>query len=256
MTIKAIEVVPLNVPLASEYSGSYYRMVNRATIITRVVTEEGIIGEAYAGDEDSTLAQIAGIVRHEITAAGGPELRSPTSAAGRPLTRSPTTNCATSGSPSSHSRGSTSLSGTRLARRSAGLSGSSGAAVGKVSPVNIIGGYYGPDAGRIRDEVAQSARRGFAGKFKIGGREPAEDAQRVRMAREAAGDDFVITIDANQGYTLSQALDLCRRVGISTSAGSRALCLVQRPAGHEGGPGPRRHPGVRRAERVLAQRLP
>ena len=31
-------------------------------------------------------------------------------------------------------------------------------------------------------------------------------------AREAAGDDFVITIDANQGYTLRQALDLCERV--------------------------------------------
>ena len=32
------------------------------------------------------------------------------------------------------------------------------------------------------------------------------------MAREAGGDDFVLTIDANQGYTAAGALDLCRRL--------------------------------------------
>ena len=41
---------------------------------------------------------------------------------------------------------------------------------------------------------------------------PEEDAERVRAAREAAGDDFVLTIDANQGYALPR--------------GARALPLV------------------------------
>ena len=41
---------------------------------------------------------------------------------------------------------------------------------------------------------------------------PAEDAERVRVAREAGGDDFVLTIDANQGYTSAGALDLCHRL--------------------------------------------
>ena len=59
-TIESIEVTPIVVPLAQEYRGSYYRMRNRATVITRVVTSEGIVGEAYAGDEDSTLADIVG----------------------------------------------------------------------------------------------------------------------------------------------------------------------------------------------------
>ena len=66
LTIREIELVPIVVPLAQEYRGSFYRMENRATIITRVHTEEGIVGEAYAGDEDSTLAQICGVVRDEI----------------------------------------------------------------------------------------------------------------------------------------------------------------------------------------------
>jgi D-galactarolactone cycloisomerase len=46
----------------------------------------------------------------------------------------------------------------------------------------------------------------------VGGAPAAEDAARVRVVRETAGSDFVITIDANQGYDLHQALDLCRRV--------------------------------------------
>jgi D-galactarolactone cycloisomerase len=54
---------------------------------------------------------------------------------------------------------------------------------------------------------------GFRGcKFKVGGRPPAEDADRVEAARAAAGTDFTITIDANQGYRLGEALELCRRV--------------------------------------------
>jgi L-alanine-DL-glutamate epimerase-like enolase superfamily enzyme len=54
---------------------------------------------------------------------------------------------------------------------------------------------------------------GLAGvKFKVGGRSPAEDAVRVTEARAAAGDDFIITMDANQGYTVAEAVDLARRL--------------------------------------------
>ncbi len=40
---------------------------------------------------------------------------------------------------------------------------------------------------------------------------PAEDAERVALVRRTAGDDFVLTIDANQGYTVADAVDLARR---------------------------------------------
>ena len=66
LTIERIEVVPLRVPLARVFSGSYYRMSQRATVITRVHTREGIVGEAYTGDEDAALDQILAIVRNEI----------------------------------------------------------------------------------------------------------------------------------------------------------------------------------------------
>ena len=41
-------------------------MTHRSTVITRVHTDEGIIGEAYAGDEDAGLNEIVRIVHDEI----------------------------------------------------------------------------------------------------------------------------------------------------------------------------------------------
>jgi len=42
-------------------------------------------------------------------------------------------------------------------------------------------------------------------KFKIGG-EPRDDVERIRAVRDELGDDFQITVDANQGYSIRQAI--------------------------------------------------
>ena len=41
-------------------------MTHRSTIVTRVTTAEGIVGEAYAGDEDASLLDVKRIVDVEI----------------------------------------------------------------------------------------------------------------------------------------------------------------------------------------------
>ncbi len=66
LTIARIETVPIRVPLARTYRGSGYQMTHRSTVITRVHTEQGPVGEAYAGDEDATLLEIDRIIREEI----------------------------------------------------------------------------------------------------------------------------------------------------------------------------------------------
>jgi D-galactarolactone cycloisomerase len=213
LTIESIDVTPVVVPLDQEYRGSYYRMSNRSTVITRVTTREGIVGEAYAGDEDATLGEIAAVIRDELT----PRLLGED---GFAIER-----CWEKGFPVTWDQlrdrriGLVALASVDLA-----LWDAIGKAVGRPLwqlwggyrdsiGVNIIGGYYGRDLAGIRDEVTGWREMGFRGcKFKVGGREPDEDALRVEAAREAAGDDFVLTIDANQGYTRAQALDLCRRV--------------------------------------------
>ncbi len=213
LTIREIKTTPLIVPLDREYRGSYYGMRNRATILTQVLTEEGIVGEAYAGDEDATLADIDRIIHREIE----PLLQGENAMA--------VEHCWKLAFP---------VTFDQLRDRRVGLVALASVdlaiwdAIGKSLetplwqlwggyrssvPVNIIGGYYGDDTGLIRDEVLQWLEMGFRGcKFKVGARPPAEDAERIAIARETAGSDFVITIDANQGYTLHAALELCARV--------------------------------------------
>lgn len=211
--IRDIELIPIVAPLGREFRGSYYRMTNRATIVIRVLTEAGLVGEAYAGDEDKTLAEIAAIVRDEIA----PRILGEDALA---IER-----CWERAYP---------VTFDQLRDRRVGLVALALVdhalwdIVGKVNgqplwrlwggyrdrmPVNIIGGYYGPDLGGIRDEVAEWLDMGFKGcKFKVGQLRPREDAERVRVVRETAGDGFVITVDANQGWALVDALEFCERV--------------------------------------------
>ena len=67
LIIERIDLVAIRVPLDRTYRGSKYRMTHRSTIIAQVHTSAGIVGEAYAGDEDAGLEEIAAIIRDEIT---------------------------------------------------------------------------------------------------------------------------------------------------------------------------------------------
>jgi len=213
LTITGFEVVPVLVTLVREFRGSHYRMTNRATVIVRVQTAEGIVGEAYAGDEDKTLHELVDVIRDEIA----PRLVGANALAYE--------RCWELAFP---------VTFDILRDRRIGLVALAAVdfaiwdAIGKSlgrplwqlwggyrdrMPVSIIGGYYDPDPGAIAAELAEWRELGFrACKFKVGGASPAEDARRVERLREAAGDDFTIMIDANQGYTVAQALDLCGRI--------------------------------------------
>ena len=67
LTIERIEVVPVRVPLIRRFQGSHYSMTNRCTIVTRVHTSGGVVGEAFNGDTDAEQAWIVGIIADEIT---------------------------------------------------------------------------------------------------------------------------------------------------------------------------------------------
>ncbi len=64
--VRSIETVPVIAPLAREYRGSHYRMTHRATLVVRLHTDEGLVGEAYVADEDKTLLDIERILVEEI----------------------------------------------------------------------------------------------------------------------------------------------------------------------------------------------
>ncbi len=212
LTIRSIETVPIRVPLARTFSGSYYRMTHRSTIVTRVHTQEGVVGEAYAGDEDADLLEIDRIIREEIA----PRLIGEDAFAvercwelARPATfdilrdrRRGLVACACVDSAIWDAVGK--ALGQPLWRLWGGYRS-------QLSMI-AIGGYYSPGAS-IPAEIADLRELGLAGlKFKVGGLEPEQDAERFRAAREAAGSDFVLCADANQAWTPDQAMSFARLV--------------------------------------------
>jgi D-galactarolactone cycloisomerase len=212
LQIERIETIPIRVPLDRVYKGSHYQMTHRSTIITRIYTACGIVGEAYAGDEDAGLREIDGIIHRKIA----PKMIGEDAFAIERLwekARPATWNI---------------LRDRRLglvatACVDVALWDAIGQALGTPLwklwggyrdsvPVLTIGGYYAADAD-ITAEVSGLVEAEFGGmKFKVGGLSPEEDAVRVRQARKTAGDDFDLAVDANQGWTPTQAIRFAQLV--------------------------------------------
>ena len=212
LTIERIETVPIRVPLGRVYRGSHYRMTHRSTIVTRVHTREGVVGEAYAGDEDAGLLEIEAIIQAEIA----PALLGQDAFA--------VERCWQLARPATFDI----LRDRRLglvacACVDAAIWDAIGKALGQPLwrlwggyrdrlPMIAIGGYYDSPL-PIADEVQELRSLGLGGmKFKVGGRSPEEDAQRLRLAREAAGPDFVLAADANQAWAPADAIRFARLV--------------------------------------------
>jgi len=215
LKIEKIECIPLLMPLPRTYRGSNYFMTHRCTIITRLYTSEGIVGEVYNGDEFETQAEVLKIIEEEIA----PRVIG--------MDAFNTEGVWKAMLPATYNI----LRDRKLATCAmACIDSAVWDAVGKALdvplyklwggytdtlPIVCIAGYYeeGKTLADFGREMEQIREAGFAGcKFKVGGRTPEEDSARVRAARSAVGDDFVLTIDANQGYSLRQAVDFSRRV--------------------------------------------
>ncbi len=82
-------------------------------------------------------------------------------------------------------------------------------------PFYVAGGYYtaGKGVRELQAELESYAALGARGvKMKVGGLSLAEDAGRVRAAREAIGDDVELLLDANCAYRAAEAIQFAKRV--------------------------------------------
>jgi D-galactarolactone cycloisomerase len=214
MKIESIDTIPIRVPLPFTYKGSYYKMRNRSTIITRVRTSEGIVGEAYNADEDEPLqSEILSILHDELASC----------VIG--LDAFATERVWEAMLPATFDQ----LRPRWYAMQAmACIDTAVWDAVGKALgqplwrlwggyrdriPMIGIGGYYIPDDESAKGQEIEreidffQQEHGMVGmKFKIGAEPPEVDAARLARARRHAGDDFLFVVDANQGYTVSEAL--------------------------------------------------
>jgi D-arabinonate dehydratase len=212
--IERIETIPLRVKLERPAAGSTLRLTHRATIVTRVHTDTGLVGECFNGNDDELQDPIIRMIHDEMA----PRL------AGRPV--------AGVSEAWELMRLSTApfLRDRRVALRAMALIDSAlHDAAGKLAqmplhlmwgsarvevPVVALGGYYRDqhDLEGLAEEVAELQAAGIGGlKMKVGGRTPAEDATRAQAVRRAGGDDFILACDPNQAWTRQQAIDFARR---------------------------------------------
>jgi len=213
LRIERIETIALRAPLARRFSGSAYSMDSRSTIVTRVFTADGLVSEVYNGDTDAEQPAIVRIIHEELAPALVGRSASDPEGAWRAM--EPATNDILRDR---------ALSLQAIACLDTAIWDLFGKALGQPIhrvwgavtdelPISVIGGYYHLDAAGLADLMERYAGMGFAGcKLKVGGRSPAEDAARVRAAREAVGPDFALMADANQGYTRAQAVAFGRLV--------------------------------------------
>jgi L-fuconate dehydratase len=74
-------------------------------------------------------------------------------------------------------------------------------------------GWFNYDDDQVRENCKRAVAAGFtAMKLKVGSRDPERDLRRAHIVRETAGDQARVMVDANQQWTLPQALDICQRL--------------------------------------------
>jgi D-arabinonate dehydratase len=214
LSIEKIEFIPLKMKLPRIFSGSNYFMSHRCTIITRIYTRDGVVGESYNGDEyegQKAVLEILEKIAPLVIGMSALEVEKIWD----------TTIVATFD-----------ILGDRNAAIQAQSCIDSAVwdAIGKALnqplyrlwgghktrlPILAIAGYYGEGKSLSDYEKEMSSLRdmGLGGcKFKVGGKSPREDAERVRAAFGAADENFRICVDANQGWDVRQAIEFARYV--------------------------------------------
>ena len=212
--ITRIETIPLKVKLARAATGSTLKLTHRCTILTRIHTDAGLLGECFNGNDDALQADIVNMIQNEMApllighrVCAVDDAWALTRRASEPFIRD-----------------------RRVALRAqACIDSAIHDAIGKLAnvplhilwggarqtvPVVALGGYYREtgDLEGLAEEVMELKAFGIHGmKLKLGGKTPAEDAKRAEVVRRTGGDDFILGCDANQGWTLAQALDFTQR---------------------------------------------
>ena len=225
LRIAELRAIPLERKLDRVFQGGTYEITSRYTLVTEVVLENGVTGCMFGGDETNYQKDITALINGEFRSMlVGQELPN--------VERmwSAMFDC------TSLEHRNRSIHTLDLANQSIKMQAVAAVdvalwdALGKALglpvcqllggyrdrvPVIAIGGYYQKGKGIVefREELMSYKGMGMAGmKLKVGRLTPKEDIERVRIAREVVGPEFIIACDANQAWTVSQAIEFSRGV--------------------------------------------
>ncbi len=221
MEITDVSVTPVSAPLGRIVSGSLYTKERRGTLVVSIETDDGTTGRIYSGDKldlDETGRMLVDFVREDLVPlVEGQPLFSVESLWERMFEK---TNELLSSNAKErrlliHAIGAvdTAIWETIGQATDVPLYQLWGGYTDKL-PVIVIGGYYEDD--KTLNDLVEEAREyeswGMAGmKLKVGGKTVDEDIERLKAVREGLGEDFIIACDANQGYSIDQAVAFANR---------------------------------------------
>lgn len=76
-------------------------------------------------------------------------------------------------------------------------------------------GWFNYTDEEIKDNVTRAVKNGFTAlKLKVGSAEPERDIRRAKLIREIAGEQATIMLDANQKWTLEQAVEISKSLEV------------------------------------------
>ena len=222
MKITKIEAIPLQRQLDQHFDGGTYRIANRNTIVTRIYTDEGQVGETFGGDEDHTQELVIHVIRDIFT----PLLIGEDPHNVERLWAKMFAQKIDLGNRSIHTLDL--YNQGMITQAIAAVDNALWDLLGKIHnlpvyqllggyrekvPIIAIGGYYEAQKGQadLNEEMLHYKEIGMAGvKFKVGRRSVAEDIERVSEVRKLVGDDFILVCDANQAWTPKEAIEFCQ----------------------------------------------
>jgi D-galactarolactone cycloisomerase len=214
MRIQTVEAIPIEIPLTKDFGGSTYHVLKRCTVITRIRTDDGLVAEVYNGDNRDHSPAIARIILEELA---------PRIVGEDPLRIQRLWETMHAITDWNRDR---KLALEAIACVDTALWDLMGRASGRSVcqllggyrtrlPIITIAGYYeqGKTLADLAREMEWIRSVGMAGcKVKVGGLSPEEDARRVAAAREGAGEDFILVVDANRGWNAQDAIRFSRLI--------------------------------------------
>jgi len=224
MKIKHLEAIPLARQLEDVFQGGTYKITSRNTIVTRVELDNGVVGETFGGDEDQyqiEVCQLVNAVYRPLLLAG--DVRAVEAHWERMWNERVDLN----------NRGIHTLDLAKHCVRTQAIAAVDIAlwdALGKslnqpvcsllggyrdCVPVIAIGGYVmkGGTLADLESEIQRCKDQHIAGmKLKVGKLSVEEDIERTRRARKVGGPKFHLCVDANQSWTVAQAVQFARGV--------------------------------------------
>ncbi|MBN3846297.1 mandelate racemase/muconate lactonizing enzyme family protein [Paraburkholderia sp. Ac-20342] len=207
MKITDLKIRELSAELPLSFSGGTYKLDRRSTLLCRITTDEGVVGEVCVGNETGYSEHLKDVIRgklrdlimgqnpldierhwHNMLATTKEYADRASLMQGIALIDTALWD----------------LRGKFLKQPLWRLLGGYRNSVQMIG----IGGYYqtSKDEKGIREEIAFYKEYGLAGiKFKVGALSLEEDAERVRIVRAAGGNDFVIVVDSNMAWNPDDA---------------------------------------------------